>query len=32
VLVCDEQVAFTGGVGIDDRWAGDARNSSTASR
>jgi cardiolipin synthase len=25
VLVCDRQVAFTGGVGIDDRWRGDAR-------
>ena len=24
VLVCDRTVAFTGGVGIDDRWLGDA--------
>lgn len=24
-LVCDEQVAFTGGVGIADQWLGDAR-------
>jgi cardiolipin synthase len=28
VLVCDRKVAFTGGVGIDDRWRGDARNPS----
>lgn len=28
VLVCDRRVAFTGGVGIDDRWRGDARNPS----
>ncbi|MGH9226756.1 MAG: phospholipase D-like domain-containing protein [Acidimicrobiales bacterium] len=26
VLVCDRKVAFTGGVGVDDRWLGDARN------
>ncbi|MEX2619317.1 MAG: phospholipase D-like domain-containing protein [Egibacteraceae bacterium] len=26
VLVCDETVAFTGGVGIADEWAGDARH------
>ena len=26
VLVCDEQVAFTGGVGIAEEWCGDARN------
>jgi cardiolipin synthase A/B len=26
VLICDETVAFTGGVGIADEWAGDARN------
>ncbi|CAN5910423.1 phospholipase D-like domain-containing protein [soil metagenome] len=26
VLVCDQQVAFTGGVGIAQQWAGDARN------
>lgn len=26
VLVCDEVVAFTGGVGIADEWAGDARD------
>lgn len=25
VLVCDETVAFTGGVGIADEWTGDAR-------
>ncbi len=25
VLVCDEKVAFTGGVGIADEWSGDAR-------
>ncbi|NND04526.1 MAG: cardiolipin synthase B, partial [Acidimicrobiia bacterium] len=25
VLVCDERVAFTGGVGIADEWKGDAR-------
>lgn len=26
VLVCDERVAFTGGVGIAREWCGDARN------
>jgi cardiolipin synthase len=26
VLVCDERVAFTGGVGIADEWLGDARH------
>ncbi|GAC1317862.1 MAG: phospholipase D-like domain-containing protein [Acidimicrobiales bacterium] len=26
VLVCDEEVAFTGGVGIADEWKGSARN------
>jgi cardiolipin synthase len=26
VLICDEEVAFTGGVGIADEWRGDARN------
>lgn len=26
VLVCDEEVAFTGGVGIADEWRGDARH------
>ena len=26
VLICDEAVAFTGGVGIADEWRGDARN------
>ncbi len=26
VLVCDGSVGFTGGVGIADEWAGDARN------
>lgn len=26
VLVCDEVVGFTGGVGIADEWMGDARN------
>lgn len=26
VLVCDRQVAFTGGVGIAEEWEGDARN------
>ena len=26
VLICDEDVAFTGGVGIADEWRGDARN------
>ncbi|MDQ4070435.1 MAG: phospholipase D-like domain-containing protein [Actinomycetota bacterium] len=25
VLVCDEEVAFTGGIGIADEWRGDAR-------
>lgn len=28
VLVCDRRVAFTGGVGVDDRWRGNARNPS----
>ncbi len=28
VLICDEAVAFTGGVGIADEWRGDARNPS----
>ncbi len=28
VLVCDEQVAFTGGVGIAEEWCGDARDES----
>jgi cardiolipin synthase len=26
ILVCDSEVAFTGGVGIADEWDGDARN------
>ena len=26
VLVCDEEVAFTGGAGISSEWSGDARN------
>ena len=26
ILVCDEKVAFTGGVGIADEWTGDARH------
>ena len=26
VLVCDERVGFTGGVGIAEEWCGDARN------
>ncbi len=26
VLVCDEDVAFTGGIGIADEWRGDARH------
>jgi len=26
VLICDEAVSFTGGVGIADEWSGDARN------
>ncbi|HEX6596591.1 MAG TPA: phospholipase D-like domain-containing protein [Acidimicrobiales bacterium] len=26
VLICDEEVAFTGGVGIADEWRGQARN------
>lgn len=26
ILVCDEQVAFTGGVGIAEEWEGDARH------
>ncbi len=26
ILVCDDRVAFTGGVGIADEWRGDARN------
>ena len=28
ILVCDEEVAFTGGVGIADEWRGDARDAS----
>lgn len=28
LLVCDRRVAFTGGVGVDDRWRGDARDPS----
>lgn len=28
VLVCDRRVAFTGGVGLDDRWLGQARTPS----
>lgn len=28
VLVCDDAVAFTGGVGIADEWSGDARSPS----
>jgi cardiolipin synthase len=28
VLICDEDVAFTGGVGIADEWRGDARDAS----
>ena len=28
VLICDEEVAFTGGVGIADEWRGDARSAS----
>jgi cardiolipin synthase A/B len=28
VLICDETVAFTGGVGIADEWTGDARDAS----
>jgi cardiolipin synthase len=28
VLVCDERVAFTGGVGIAEEWCGDARDPS----
>lgn len=28
VLVCDETVGFTGGVGISDEWRGDARHTS----
>ena len=27
VLICDEEVAFTGGIGIADEWRGDARTS-----
>jgi len=27
VLVCDEEIAFTGGVGIAEEWRGDARDS-----
>ncbi|HEY3486232.1 MAG TPA: phospholipase D-like domain-containing protein, partial [Ilumatobacteraceae bacterium] len=27
ILVCDEQVGFTGGVGIADEWRGDGRHS-----
>lgn len=26
ILICDSEVAFTGGVGIADEWDGDARN------
>lgn len=26
VLICDEEVAFTGGIGIADEWRGDARD------
>lgn len=26
VLICDDEVAFTGGVGIAEEWEGDARN------
>lgn len=26
ILICDEQIAFTGGVGIAEEWEGDARN------
>jgi cardiolipin synthase len=26
ILICDDQVAFTGGVGIAQEWEGDARN------
>ena len=28
VLICDEDVAFTGGIGIADEWRGDARDPS----
>ncbi len=28
VLICDEQLGFTGGVGIAEEWTGDARNAS----
>ncbi|HEX2272859.1 MAG TPA: phospholipase D-like domain-containing protein, partial [Acidimicrobiales bacterium] len=28
VLICDENVAFTGGIGIADEWRGDARDPS----
>ncbi len=28
VLICDERVGFTGGVGIAEEWCGDARDSS----
>ncbi len=28
ILICDNQIAFTGGVGIAEEWEGDARNSS----
>ncbi len=28
VLVCDRRVAFSGGVGVDDRWRGNAANPS----
>ena len=28
VLICDERVGFTGGVGIAEEWTGDARDSS----
>lgn len=28
ILICDNQIAFTGGVGIAEEWEGDARNPS----
>ncbi len=28
ILICDDEVAFTGGVGIAEEWEGDARNPS----
>ena len=28
ILVCDDEIAFTGGVGIAEEWEGDARNPS----